>query len=128
MATAAEVAASASGFKVERLVVAFECGAIVNPDGLHNQVEGAVVQGLGGALFEAIEFADGAAAERHDGAVSRAALQGRPADRGRAARSQGSSVGRRRRDADRLRGAGDRLGGAGLWRRCDTDACEACVT
>ena len=33
----------------------FECGAIVNPDGLHNQVEGAVVQGLGGALFEAID-------------------------------------------------------------------------
>jgi isoquinoline 1-oxidoreductase len=46
-------------FKVERLVVVFECGAIVNPDGLRNQVEGAVVQGLGGALFEAIQFADG---------------------------------------------------------------------
>jgi len=40
--------------------VAFECGAIVNPDGLHNQVEGSVVQGLGGALFEAIEFGSGA--------------------------------------------------------------------
>ena len=37
----------------------FECGAIVNPDGLRNQVEGGVVQGLGGALFEAIQFADG---------------------------------------------------------------------
>jgi CO/xanthine dehydrogenase Mo-binding subunit len=49
----------AKGFKVERLVVAFECGTIVNPDGLHNQVEGAVVQGLGGALFEAIDFANG---------------------------------------------------------------------
>ena len=47
------------GFSVERVVIAFECGAIVNPDGLNNQVEGAVVQGLGGALFEAIEFADG---------------------------------------------------------------------
>jgi CO/xanthine dehydrogenase Mo-binding subunit len=44
---------------VERLAVAFECGAIVNPDGLNNQVEGAVVQGLGGALFEAVEFANG---------------------------------------------------------------------
>jgi isoquinoline 1-oxidoreductase len=41
------------------LVVAFECGAIVNPDGLNNQVEGSIVQGLGGALFEMIEFADG---------------------------------------------------------------------
>jgi CO/xanthine dehydrogenase Mo-binding subunit len=44
---------------VRRLVVAFECGAIVNPDGLDNQVSGAVVQGLGGALFEAIEYEDG---------------------------------------------------------------------
>ena len=59
VATAAELSAAAKGFKVERLVVAFECGAIVNPDGLNNQVEGAVVQGLGGALFEAIEFANG---------------------------------------------------------------------
>jgi nicotinate dehydrogenase subunit B len=41
-------------------VQAFECGAIVNPNGLRNQVEGAIVQGLGGALFEAIEFANGA--------------------------------------------------------------------
>jgi isoquinoline 1-oxidoreductase len=60
VATAAEVSRSTSGFTVDRLVVAFECGAIVNPDGLRNQVEGAVVQGLGGALFEAIEFANGA--------------------------------------------------------------------
>ena len=59
VASAAEVSKVASGFKVERLVTAFECGAIVNPDGLRNQVEGAVVQGLGGALFEAIEFRDG---------------------------------------------------------------------
>jgi nicotinate dehydrogenase subunit B len=59
VATAAELSPVAKGFKVERLVVAFECGAIVNPDGLNNQVEGAVVQGLGGALFEAIEFANG---------------------------------------------------------------------
>ena len=38
---------------------AFECGAIVNPDHLHAQVEGAMIMGLGGALFEAIDFADG---------------------------------------------------------------------
>ena len=59
VATAAELSPVAKGFKVERVVVAFECGAIVNPDGLNNQVEGSIVQGLGGALFEAIEFADG---------------------------------------------------------------------
>jgi nicotinate dehydrogenase subunit B len=45
--------------KIARVVSAFECGAIVNPDGLRNQVEGSNVQGLGGALFEAIEFANG---------------------------------------------------------------------
>ena len=44
---------------MERIVAAFECGAIVNPNGLRNQVEGAIIQGLGGALFEAIRFADG---------------------------------------------------------------------
>lgn len=60
IATAAEVARTDAGMKVERLVVAYECGAIVNPDGLRNQVEGAIVQGLGGALFEAITFANGA--------------------------------------------------------------------
>jgi nicotinate dehydrogenase subunit B len=42
--------------KIARVVTAFECGAIVNPDHLKNQVEGAVVMGLGGALFEQIEF------------------------------------------------------------------------
>jgi isoquinoline 1-oxidoreductase len=56
VATAAEVSKTPDGFTVDRLVVVFECGAIVNPDGLRNQVEGAVVQGLGGALFEALEF------------------------------------------------------------------------
>ena len=45
--------------KVIRVVTVFECGAIVNPDNLRNQVEGANVQGLGGALFEAIEFENG---------------------------------------------------------------------
>jgi nicotinate dehydrogenase subunit B len=59
VATAAEVARTPDGFTVERIVAAFECGAIVNPDGLRNQVEGALVQGLGGALFESIRFAEG---------------------------------------------------------------------
>jgi len=45
--------------KLERVVTAYECGAIVNPEHLKNQVEGAVVMGIGGALFEAVEFEDG---------------------------------------------------------------------
>ena len=31
----------------------------MNPDNLRNQIEGSNVQGLGGALFEAIEFENG---------------------------------------------------------------------
>ena len=45
--------------RVLRAVTAFECGAIVNPEHLRSQIEGAVVQGLGGALFEWIDFKDG---------------------------------------------------------------------
>jgi isoquinoline 1-oxidoreductase len=45
--------------EILRIVTAFECGAIVNPDGLTNQVEGATVMGLGAALFEAIHFEAG---------------------------------------------------------------------
>ena len=56
MATCAEVAIDGAAVRVRRAVVAFECGAIVNPDGLKNQVEGAVAQGIGGALFEAVTF------------------------------------------------------------------------
>jgi isoquinoline 1-oxidoreductase len=60
VATCAEVAADASGrIRVARAATAFECGTILHPDHLTNQIEGAVVQGLGGALFEAIEFESG---------------------------------------------------------------------
>jgi isoquinoline 1-oxidoreductase len=61
VATCAEIAvdAKSGSVRVVRLVTAFECGAIVNPDGLRNQVIGANIQGLGGALFEAIEFENG---------------------------------------------------------------------
>ncbi|HEY8470772.1 MAG TPA: molybdopterin cofactor-binding domain-containing protein [Longimicrobiales bacterium] len=61
VATCAEVAVERSSGQVRvlRIVQAFECGAIVNPDGLRNQVEGALIMGLGGALWEAIEFEDG---------------------------------------------------------------------
>ena len=45
--------------KVVRVVSAFECGAVINPDNLRNQIEGSNVQGLGGALFEAVEFEGG---------------------------------------------------------------------
>ena len=45
--------------RVLRVATAFDCGAVLNPDHLKNQIEGAIMMGLGGALFEAIQFADG---------------------------------------------------------------------
>jgi len=50
---------------IVRAVTAFDCGAIVNPDGLRNQISGALVQGIGGALFEAIEFDHGVIRNPH---------------------------------------------------------------
>jgi CO/xanthine dehydrogenase Mo-binding subunit len=61
IATAAEVAVdkSTGAVRLVRIVATFECGAIVNPDGLKNQVVGSLIQGIGGALFEAIDFENG---------------------------------------------------------------------
>lgn len=60
VATCAEVSLDeASVPKVVRAVVAYECGAIINPEHLKNQIQGAVIQGLGGALFEHIDFKEG---------------------------------------------------------------------
>lgn len=60
VATCAEASVNEDGVPVvHRVVVAFECGAIINPEHLKNQVQGAVLQGLGGALFEKIDFRDG---------------------------------------------------------------------
>jgi nicotinate dehydrogenase subunit B len=61
VATCAEVAVDrATGkLKLLRVVEGFECGAIVNPDHLKNQIEGSIVMGIGGALFEAVDFDNG---------------------------------------------------------------------
>lgn len=60
VATAARVVIGADGsVRLLALVTAVDCGAVVHPDGLANQVEGAVMMGLGPAMFEQIEFAAG---------------------------------------------------------------------
>jgi isoquinoline 1-oxidoreductase len=61
IATCAEVAAdrATGAVRLVRVVASFDCGAIVNPDGLRNQIVGSIIQGIGGALFEAIEFENG---------------------------------------------------------------------
>jgi nicotinate dehydrogenase subunit B len=42
--------------RVHRVVVAHDCGLIVNPDGLRNQIEGNVIQGVSRALKEEVTF------------------------------------------------------------------------
>jgi isoquinoline 1-oxidoreductase len=60
IATIAEVEIGpAKTVRIRRVVQAFECGAVVNPNGLRNQIEGAIMMGIGGALFEEVRFADG---------------------------------------------------------------------
>ena len=41
---------------VKRIVVAHDCGLIINPDGLKNQIEGNVIQSLSRALKEEVQF------------------------------------------------------------------------
>lgn len=48
-----------SEVKVSRVVSALDCGLVVNPEGAANQMEGAIVMGLGTALYEAIDFENG---------------------------------------------------------------------
>jgi isoquinoline 1-oxidoreductase len=65
IATCAEVSVQRGSVKVVRVVQAFDCGAVVNPQGLKNQISGAIMQGLGGALFEAIRFENGRIVNPH---------------------------------------------------------------
>ena len=66
IATCAEVEIdTGKKIHVRRVVTAWESGAIVNPDGLRNQQMGAVMQALGGALFEHILFGNGRIENAH---------------------------------------------------------------
>jgi len=42
--------------QVTKIVIATACGRIINPQGLRNQVQGAVLQGISRSLFEAVKF------------------------------------------------------------------------
>jgi nicotinate dehydrogenase subunit B len=42
--------------RVRRMVVAHDCGKIINPDGVSNQVEGNVIQGISRALRERVDW------------------------------------------------------------------------
>src|SRR5580658_10270815 len=59
IATCAQVAVEDKRIRILRVVEAFDCGAVVNPDHLKNQIQGAISMAIGGALFEQIRFGDG---------------------------------------------------------------------
>lgn len=58
VATVAEVAvdAASGAVRVQRVVVAHDCGLIINPDGVRNQIEGNVIQSTSRALKEEVRF------------------------------------------------------------------------
>jgi isoquinoline 1-oxidoreductase len=64
-ATFAEVSVDKHEPRVVRAVTAFDNGPTINPDGLRNQIIGAMIQGIGGALFEAIDFDHGVVRNAH---------------------------------------------------------------
>jgi nicotinate dehydrogenase subunit B len=51
-----EVDTASGQIRVTRVVEAHDCGRIVNPNGLRNQIEGNVVQSVGRALLEQVQF------------------------------------------------------------------------
>ena len=51
-----EVTTATGEVWVRRVVVAHDCGLIINPDGLRNQIEGNVIQGISRTLIEEVEF------------------------------------------------------------------------
>ena len=70
----AEVSIDGSGgFRVERVVIAVDCGLAINPDVIRAQMEGGMAFGLSAALLSELSFADGAAQQSnfHDYQVLR---------------------------------------------------------
>ncbi len=51
-----EVDKSTGQVTVQRITLAHDCGLIVNPDGLKNQIEGNIMQGVSRALMEEVLF------------------------------------------------------------------------
>jgi isoquinoline 1-oxidoreductase subunit beta len=55
----AEVAVANGTVKVERVVIACDCGVVVNPRGVETQLEGGMIYGLSAALFGEITVKNG---------------------------------------------------------------------
>jgi nicotinate dehydrogenase subunit B len=51
-----QVEPASGAVRVKRIVVSHDCGLIINPDGLRNQIEGNIIQSLSRALKEEVLF------------------------------------------------------------------------
>jgi isoquinoline 1-oxidoreductase len=54
-----DVDVAAGKIRVIDVCQAFDCGPVTSPENLRNQMEGAIIMGLGPALSEEVQFADG---------------------------------------------------------------------
>ncbi len=59
VAEVAEVSVQKNALKIERIVVAIDCGLIVNPQAAENQVQGGIIEGISAALLGEITVTDG---------------------------------------------------------------------
>ena len=104
--------------KVDRVFVAHDCGQIINPDGLRNQIEGNVVQTVSRSVVEKLTFSRSAVTSLNWGSYPILTFPERARGRHRPDRpAERSSVGSGRAD-DIRRALGDRECGV----RCDRRA------
>jgi len=51
-----EVDTTSGKISVKRITIAYDCGLIINPDGVRNQIEGNIMQGVSRTLLEEVRF------------------------------------------------------------------------
>ena len=59
VAQCVELVVARRAIKVQRVVAGIDCGMVVNPEGVRNQVEGSIIMGMGTAVREVVEFDSG---------------------------------------------------------------------
>ncbi len=110
LALCVEVEVQGDDVRVLRMVATGDFGAALNPDALQNQMTGAIIQGLGGALWEQVAFDGTTQLTRRLSHYRVPRFRDVPADRRAADRSAGHRAGWRRRITNHAHGPGHRRG------------------
>jgi isoquinoline 1-oxidoreductase beta subunit len=77
-AVLAEVSGEGGRIRVERAVCAVDCGRVINPEIIRQQIEGGLIYGMAAALGRAIGFEDGLPTARTLGSLDFLRLAGSP--------------------------------------------------